>query len=295
MSTQPNKTHDLEYRDIHTIVRNQSVDKWIDLVGDSLETQEITYVDGVPMPTAPSIEFQRHFVGGHGKQTIQEASLFYKYVLAAIEKHEIKTSPRLLDFGCGWGRFIRLFLRDVEDGALFGIDPQARAIHSCRVHIPQASFIRTEPYPPLPFRDQYFDVVIAYSVFSHLAELPAYAWIHEIARVIKPNGLLIATTHPIWLLEKVENLRSGKEKIASAWHESLAKSWLDVPATKKKYEAGGFLFAREVGEYSEGYGDVIVSPDYINNVWGKVMEPVDFVSDPRKMAQAAFILKKRPI
>jgi SAM-dependent methyltransferase len=272
-----------------------SIDNWIDAVGDALESNQQTKLNDVAMPTGPSEELQKRYVGTAGKQAMRDAALVYKYVLDACQTHGIQDIGRLLDFGCGWGRFTRLFLRDIADGGLFGIDPQPAAIHVCRTHIPQASFIKTEPYPPLPFRDQFFDVVFANSVFSHLAELPAYAWICEISRVLRPGGVLIATTHPLWLLDLVEKLRSGQVPITSPWHTNLSKSWLNLDETRRQYEKGGFLFAEEVGEYGEGYGDVIVSPGYIEKVWGKLMEPIDFVADRTRMSQAAFVLRKRDI
>jgi ubiquinone/menaquinone biosynthesis C-methylase UbiE len=286
-------SNDSQQRGIREIAQALSIDAWLECVTNSLESATPTSVDGVTMPTAPSAELQTKFVGGAGKHAIYEAAMFYRYVLDTCAANGIPTIGRMLDFGCGWGRYTRLFLRDVEDGGLIGVDPEPAAIDVCRTHVPQASFLKSDYYPPLPFRDQFFDVVIAYSVFSHLYELPAHAWINELSRVLRPGGLLIATTHPIWILEFVEKLRLGEIPMTSDWHVGLSKSWMDLDETRRRYESGEFLPAREIGEYYEGYGDVIVSPGYVSRVWGKIMEPVEFVSDRDRIAQAAFVLRKR--
>ena len=78
----------------------------------------------------------------------------------------------ILDFGIGWGRVLRFFLKDVEVERLVGIDHYATAIEACHETYPPGGprFLLTEPFPPAPFEDATFDLVFAYSVFSHLSE-----------------------------------------------------------------------------------------------------------------------------
>ena len=48
--------------------------------------------------------------------------------------------------------------------------------------------------PPLPLPDAHFDVVTAFSVFTHIDELDS-PWLLELRRILKPGGLLDATIH----------------------------------------------------------------------------------------------------
>ena len=45
-----------------------------------------------------------------------------------------------------------------------------------------------------PYPDDSFDVVYACSVFSHLPETLHLLWLAEIRRVLRPGGVLVATT-----------------------------------------------------------------------------------------------------
>jgi SAM-dependent methyltransferase len=269
-----------------------SPEEWIVLVGRSLS--EPTSLSGVPLPSGPSSEFQSAYVGSSGVAAMREAGLFYRFVLDANRRFRDGEINRLLDFGCGWGRYTRLFIREVPEEGLYGVDPQPVAIQVCRRHVPYGCFVNSSTRPPLPFRDQFFDLVVAYSVFSHLSEINAANWIYELTRVLKPGGLLVATTHPVWLLDMVERLQKDVSAVETVWHKVLIRSWPDVVDARLRYARGEFVFA-ECGEYPdrEGYGDVLVPKQYIWDVWGRIMEPMEFVSDPSRVSQAAFVLRRR--
>lgn len=277
---------------LKAVAETLSLDEWIDVVGQSLS--EPVSLQGVCLPSGPSEELQAAYVGSSGRDALREAGTFYRYVLDANERYRGAPVGRLLDFGCGWGRYTRLFLRDVPEEGLYGADPDPRAIRTCRRHVPYGCFVNTSTRPPLPFRDQFFDVAVAYSVFSHLLEVNAANWISELSRVLRPGGLLIATTHPIWLLDRVKRLQDGTDPCEMPWHEILVRSWRDVAAARARFEQGEFV-SSGVGEQPdrEGYSDVLVPERYVKEVWGRIMEPLDYVSDPSRLAQAAFVLRRR--
>jgi cyclopropane fatty-acyl-phospholipid synthase-like methyltransferase len=47
----------------------------------------------------------------------------------------------------------------------------------------------------LPLEAELFDYVYAISIFTHLSERLHYSWIEELFRLLKPNGIIIFTTH----------------------------------------------------------------------------------------------------
>ncbi len=99
----------------------------------------------------------------------------------------------VLDFGCGCGRVLRHFAR--TQGAFFGSDYNAEAIGWCRENLGFARFLVNGPEPPLALDDEAFGLLYAISVFTHLPEAAQRAWLREFARVLRPRGLLIFTTH----------------------------------------------------------------------------------------------------
>jgi len=281
------------YAPLREVAARLTVEEWVDVVGRSLS--EPVALSGVAIPGGPSPELQAAYVGSAGRSTINEAGRFYRYVLDVNERHRRAPVDRLLDFGCGWGRITRLFLREVPEEGLYGADPDPLAIQTCRRHVPHGCFVNSPTRPPLPFRDQFFDVAIAYSVFSHLLEVNAANWIYEISRVLRPGGLLIATTQPIWLLDRVERLQKGAEPSVTVWDRTLAASWRDTGAARARFRRGEFV-SPDIGEYAdrEGYSDVLVPEQYVRDVWGRIMEPLEYVSDRSRLSQAAFVLRKRP-
>jgi SAM-dependent methyltransferase len=114
-----------------------------------------------------------------------------------IRRHvpEIDRAGRVLDFGCGCGRTIRWFLRDPGSTEFYGVDVDAEGIEWCQQHLPRGRFAVNAPEPPLPFPDAFFDVVYCLSVFTHLNEPMQDSWIAELARVLKPGGVLLLTVH----------------------------------------------------------------------------------------------------
>jgi SAM-dependent methyltransferase len=99
----------------------------------------------------------------------------------------------ILDFGCGCGRVLR-HLGSLEAAQLFGVDWNPRAIRWCHRNLPGAEFAQGGLAPPLPFGDR-FDIVYAFSVFTHLPAELQVAWLREISERLHPEGLLALSTH----------------------------------------------------------------------------------------------------
>lgn len=102
----------------------------------------------------------------------------------------------VLDFGCGCGRIARwLAPRVIESGGRFsGVDLNSQSISWCSRHLP-GRYTENRLQPPLPFPDADFDLVYAHSVLTHLTEKRAIAWLAEVARIVRPDGLAIVTFH----------------------------------------------------------------------------------------------------
>ena len=76
-----------------------------------------------------------------------------------------------------------------------GADYNERSIAWCADHIPNIRFRVNKFLPPLPFEDELFDATYNFSVFTHLSQAAQKAWAAEMLRVLRPGGLLIASTH----------------------------------------------------------------------------------------------------
>jgi SAM-dependent methyltransferase len=110
---------------------------------------------------------------------------------------------RLLDVGCGTGRFTA-FLSDVFGAAALGIDGSVDMLRE-RSQPPDAplSFLGADA-AALPLRAGTIDLALLSMIYHLLA--PATAAIAEIHRVIRPGGWVLVRTPSRELLDRVEFL-----------------------------------------------------------------------------------------
>jgi SAM-dependent methyltransferase len=175
---------------------------------------------------------------------------------------------RVLDFGCGWGRLTRLLARDVSPGHLYGCDPVGGIVEACRASSVPAQFERMDFVPErLPF-DQKFDLVFAFSVFTHLSERAHEASLSAIHGSLRPDGVLVLTVRPpeyLWscslMAPALEALRPG---VIDRMSDPL---YLFVP-----HEA-------DVGhpQYGGGemtYGETVITRSYIRERWSTLFDLV---------------------
>lgn len=176
--------------------------------------------------------------------------------------------PRVLDFGCGWGRVTRCFLAATRPGRILGVDPRESAVAMCRKLAPEARtglrFETSDLLPPLASAGQgALDLITAYSVFSHLSEATALAWIHEFARLLRPGGLACLTIRAPWYLDVLQKLCDDK-----IWkREGLAA---EIARAKADFAAGRFAFIPlGGGENLHGavFGEAVLPPGYVAERW----------------------------
>jgi ubiquinone/menaquinone biosynthesis C-methylase UbiE len=101
---------------------------------------------------------------------------------------------RLLDVGCGDGKFLLVARRKFEecygvDVSLARIRQAKKSLHG-RVHQDGFHFLKCDVDEGLPFDNSFFDCVTCVAVLEHVINPPRV--IGEIHRVLKRNGILIA-------------------------------------------------------------------------------------------------------
>lgn len=116
--------------------------------------------------------------------------------LTARHGHPVEVGADVLDFGCGCGRIGRWIAQTVIDsgGRFVGTDLSPKLVSWCAANLP-GHFLANRLLPPLALPTASFDVVYAYSVFTHLRETSTRAWLTELARVLRPGSLALLTFH----------------------------------------------------------------------------------------------------
>jgi len=102
---------------------------------------------------------------------MKDAFGIYKLLRSLADQHLHGPLVSVLEFGCGWGRIVRFFTRDMEPQRLWGIDCMPLAIDICKQTNPYAQFELVDAFPPTRVAGDAFSMVYAYSVFSHLCSL----------------------------------------------------------------------------------------------------------------------------
>ena len=208
-----------------------------------LKSIDQPYIRGIKMPGFPDEQIQKQFTGSSKRQALREGYNFYLQVKKYCKSLGVPltSDAHILDFGCGWGRIARFFFKDISSENFYGIDVDPEMIDFCTTAMGHGTYLRTTPEPPTAFEENGFDVIYAYSVFSHLEEQVANNWIKEFARILKPGGILLATTQRRSFLDFCESLRTKKVGLESGWHQALAKSFIPVKLAKRNYDEGKFL------------------------------------------------------
>ncbi len=105
---------------------------------------------------------------------------------------------RILDFGSGAGRTLRHFHTEAAAAEFWGCDIDEPSIAWMQEHLcPPFHAWRSTYNPPLGLEHGTFDLVYAVSVFTHLTA-NSTQWLLELHRMLKTDGLLIATFMGRW-------------------------------------------------------------------------------------------------
>lgn len=102
---------------------------------------------------------------------------------------------KLLDWGCGCGRVASLLLRHASSLDVHGCDVDGEAIAWCRRELSAHRFRKIDPYPPTPYADEEFELVIGCSVATHLTRDVQRQWVQELRRILKPGGMALVSVH----------------------------------------------------------------------------------------------------
>lgn len=155
------------------------------------------------LPRMPSEDVQRAWVGDAGLPLLYKGTSFIKSTLKYFPYSSVRSNRlKALDYGCGWGRLLRLFSKYFPIDSLEGVDPWDQSIQLCLdsgIRNPLA----ISDYVPktLPTVNREFDIIYAYSVFTHLSANAFAACLAALRGHISSSGVLVMTIRPpeYWL------------------------------------------------------------------------------------------------
>jgi SAM-dependent methyltransferase len=182
----------------------------------------------------------------------------------ALAGKPVGSESRILDFGCGPGRTLHWWMQHQPRPILHGTDIDREAVDWARQNLP-VSLAHNEPRPPLPYADAAFDVIYSISVFTHLDEQYQDAWLAELRRVLKPDGVALLSvrseqdlaSRPAALQERVR--REGIVFEHDTWTAQFFPGFYQAT-----YHSAGYIdrhwgrVFKVVGRVTRGYVDLMV-------------------------------------
>jgi 2-polyprenyl-3-methyl-5-hydroxy-6-metoxy-1,4-benzoquinol methylase len=232
--------------------------------------------DGLDIPQDVRIE---RVIGSSDRISylIGGASIFKRFEDFLVENFSRVFSEfsNILDWGCGSGRVSRYFCK-VAKSRLWGVDIDGDNIEYCTQHYSHGIFSKIPLNPPTEFPNEYFDLVIGISVFTHLKEEIQFEWLEELRRITKPGAILLVSIQGI--------SQAGFYKPPASVFRDVEKNGFVITGKNSQLD--------KVIDDRNYYVDVIHSRDYIHQHWGLFFEVLDIV-DALAANQDLVVMRRR--
>jgi 2-polyprenyl-3-methyl-5-hydroxy-6-metoxy-1,4-benzoquinol methylase len=181
----------------------------------------------------------------------------------------------VLDFACGPGRVTHALHAYTQACALYGSDIDAQAIDWARTHLSdKACFSTNTIAAPTGFTSGMFDVIYCVSLFTHLDEPAQDEWLGEMARMLKPAGVLVTTTHG----------RFAVDSCTAAERSDLLRDGIVFRVDRK----GRF----KVDGLPDFYQTTFHTVDYVKTHWSRFLPVVDVVEGGLNGHQDIVVMRK---
>lgn len=272
--------------------RHCSDSEWLSMLVESVRKPVIS---GLKFPSFPPDDLQSQFVGSANESALREAHRFYALMKETAHEYgkPIGKDSAFLDFGTGWGRFLRFAWKDVAEGRLFGVDIDPDVIALTKSNGVPGNLSTIEPLGLLNVPDASIDAILAYSVFTHLPERVHLHWMAEFKRITRPGAIVALTVEPRRFLEFVASLEGKVPE--SGWHAGLQRFSREAKSRLAEFDAGQLVYLPTGGgdhRGSEIYGDAICPIQYLQDKWAPEFTVRVHIDDPSRFWQAAVVMQR---
>ncbi|GBC60671.1 class I SAM-dependent methyltransferase [Desulfonema ishimotonii] len=197
----------------------------------------------------------------------------------------------VLDMGCASGRMLRHYDCQAGFKNIWGADINLKNVEWSRKFLsPTIKLLHNTILPHLPVEDNYFDLVTAFSVFTHIDDLEMM-WLAEIRRILKKGGYAYITLntdntwdnmdekYPIYidLIEQRDYIVEHSEKLVPGFNKN------PMPSEK-------LVFTNTWGKVYNT--NVFHHRNHIQENWGRFFEIAGFYPNNHLIFQDVVLLKK---
>lgn len=275
-----------------------SQEDWFSAVCASYTTPPV-FLGNVELPGFPPDIIQTNTTGQAGVNTLKEAFVFYQDCVEnfALLGKPMERDNHLLDFGVGWGRIARFFMRELPLSNIHGMDVMRDFVDICKDTFKSDNFYATTPFPPSTMKTGSFDFIIGYSVFSHLSERACREWMQEFHRITTPGALVALTTRGRHFFDYCESLQG---KNLDGYSKGLSMMFNDFNEARKRYDQGEFVHSNAKGITGGGamtaefYGETFIPEQYAENAYSNMFTLERFIFDPARQTHPIMFFRRKP-
>ena len=203
------------------------------------------------LPKMTPEKITKQWTGATGRHLLEQSVRFVRSCAENFTRISGDTleNKKILDFGCGYGRFLRLF--SYYSNEIYGVDAWEVSLNHSRT----AGFNKLKKVDAvcdkIPFDDK-FDFLFAFSVFTHLSEESTIAALNALRKSASYGAILAITIRPI---------EFWKESAKGRTH--LNPSLFNLETRLEEHRQKGFTFLQD--ENVNHYGDTSITIEWINS------------------------------
>ena len=161
------------------------------------------------LPSMVSTMVQKNWTGASGLELYRQTAAFARIIAYNYAKYRNKELKdiKLMDFGVGYGRMIRMFYYWTDPENLWGIDSWQKSLDHCSYCNLAGNFFLSEEIPKsLPIEKVKFDLIVSFSVFTHLSPKTARICLSTLRQHTTDDGLFIVTFRPIEFWKYIDDI-----------------------------------------------------------------------------------------
>jgi len=154
-------------------------------------------------------EAQSYYLGT-GREVVENLIKMFLSLGIDPEIHD------LLDFAAGYGRITRWLVPVFHSVTMSDLEQDMLDFQTREFGV--KGFLSSTDPDAVSKKQEKFDVIFVFSLFTHLPQATWFSWLKSLAQLLRPQGLLIFSTHSYELFSELNPDRFGDQ---SSWEEEF--------------------------------------------------------------------------
>jgi SAM-dependent methyltransferase len=261
-----------QFNDLLPTLRRLSLDEFGELM-ISMPMAAYPALSAV-MPAMTPADVQHRWTGSSGFGLYPQTSQFVRTLqsLCLTPNEKGLGGKTILDFGCGYGRLVRMMYYYTSPEKIWGVDPWHTSLDECKKANLVGNFVQSQELPErLPTGSVEFEFGFSFSVFTHLTKEASLTALNAIRQSMAPGAMFVLTIRPVEFWPYLEAKKNRPE----------------ITEAENAHRAAGYGFLPVANGSSLIFGDSSFELNLFNNISGWDMVAYDtLLFDPYQIVVA---------